>query len=505
LRRPDWDQGAQALRPSLNEILDVYIGSRIPPEYADLKIVICLCFGGDVDQGVEAELRGFIERSTTDRVSFEEWNGDKLAGLILTGALGPGLLPNEALTSFRKSIAMVDEPEASYSYFCDLIRQVVSNCGDTQKEKVRVARQVNICLWVLYVWSRDAGNIESSYRSSEFSVLHLWGMGSSFITENGAQPKAMLDALQNVLNLHLRICKDYAFDRILPLASTLHGLSSAVRASESLDVNLKLFDVIGRASLCGFWLNHLAGIIEESGEGAQESLEAGIRQLADGVSDAVVNNPALFTPIQDQHAIDINIACIFLYSQGRSDVVALWISQIERASIYSYRTNSKYPCILGEYRELLEHPRSPSQEYRQEVTAGSVLYPTLAFWATITGQHKTLESLSAFCREELGHCTLQLWFPDEDSEERLYSNSGIHGVALTGIEITPDGGSLMESIKRECEQNSHFEELSAVRLGQLPLVLAACRHYRLPLPPHIWLQFLPASEPSDEPSDSPTQ
>jgi hypothetical protein len=32
LTRADWDTGVQALRPSLNEILDDYIQTRIPPQ-----------------------------------------------------------------------------------------------------------------------------------------------------------------------------------------------------------------------------------------------------------------------------------------------------------------------------------------------------------------------------------------------------------------------------------------------------------------------------------------
>ncbi len=50
LKRADWDSGPQSLRPSLNEIRDVYIKSRIPPKYSDLPVVICLCFGGDMDE-----------------------------------------------------------------------------------------------------------------------------------------------------------------------------------------------------------------------------------------------------------------------------------------------------------------------------------------------------------------------------------------------------------------------------------------------------------------------
>jgi len=49
LTRDTWNGNTdQALRPSLDEILDSFIPSRLPPEHRGKEIVICLCFGGDV-------------------------------------------------------------------------------------------------------------------------------------------------------------------------------------------------------------------------------------------------------------------------------------------------------------------------------------------------------------------------------------------------------------------------------------------------------------------------
>ena len=42
LDRKDWDGGnPQDLRPSINEIIDVFIPSRIPAEYKDQSVEIC--------------------------------------------------------------------------------------------------------------------------------------------------------------------------------------------------------------------------------------------------------------------------------------------------------------------------------------------------------------------------------------------------------------------------------------------------------------------------------
>ena len=49
LTRQDWNGTTQAVRPSLDEIQDSYVRQRIPKQYAELPVAICICVGGDVD------------------------------------------------------------------------------------------------------------------------------------------------------------------------------------------------------------------------------------------------------------------------------------------------------------------------------------------------------------------------------------------------------------------------------------------------------------------------
>ena len=66
LRRSGWDVGAQSLRTSLNQILDVYIENFIPRCYADLPVIIVLCLGGDLHEGVRTDVEGYMKRNTVD-------------------------------------------------------------------------------------------------------------------------------------------------------------------------------------------------------------------------------------------------------------------------------------------------------------------------------------------------------------------------------------------------------------------------------------------------------
>ena len=177
LDRQEWSGSPQALRPSLEEMLDDYIPNRIPPQYKALKVVVCICLGGDVKETVRPLITGFINRHTNRKISFQEWNGEKIAELLLAGVLREKVLPKALQSHFRKSVAMVDQPDVSYEQFAHLI-YALSKELKTDRDRVRVARQIYICLWVLFVWARDVDNLDAPYRASELALLNAWELGS---------------------------------------------------------------------------------------------------------------------------------------------------------------------------------------------------------------------------------------------------------------------------------------------------------------------------------------
>ncbi len=245
LTRQDWNGTPQALRPSLDEILDDYIPNRIPARYKRLKVVICLCFGGDVQESVRPLVTAYTKRYTTRKVSFDEWNGDKIAELLLKGILREELLPKQLRSSFQKAVAMVDQPDIAVEHFAKLIADLRASVS-TEKRRILAVRQMNICLWVLFVWARDADNLDAPYRASELVLLNLWHLVRPFIGKKTAAAKAVVMVVQQIILLHRMIATELLVKKILPYVERRHALSTAVASRSSVDVNLKLFDQLGR-------------------------------------------------------------------------------------------------------------------------------------------------------------------------------------------------------------------------------------------------------------------
>lgn len=490
LTRADWDGNPQALRSSINDIIDVYIPTRIANAYKDLEIVICLCFGGEILEAVRDNFTQYTNSHTTDRISFAEWNGDYIAGLLVDGVLREQLVDKEKRSSFQKAVAMVDQPDVAYRHFSELVTAICGAKGTTPRQRATIVRQVYICLWVLFVWARDAGNVEGAYRASELAILHAWNLVRDDIQASGKNAKDIGIAFGELVSLNHIIC-DELLEKILPFVDAKHAVSVAVSSPAAADVSLKLFEVLSRTALRGLW--HLWG---ESGDALVPQARgdwgnADAHRIAEKLVLLIRNNPILLSPMTDAQSIDIGIALTFLtMMESWQPAAANYAAALIDRTTFAYRTHNVYPTIHGDYRSLIQHPRDQSDEHREAETKGSTLFPLLSVWASSLGKTKEAELLAKFDERFLGHCNTQFWLPADDTEDKIYIGDTYNGASLGRIPITSDGKKAIEMLDAECAGDTSFAALSAISLGHWPILVLACRHYRLPLPPNLWLSLL---------------
>jgi hypothetical protein len=491
LTRSEWDNGIQALRPSLNEILDIYIRNRIPPQYKALKIVICVVIGGVVQQSVQLALTSYFEEHSTRKISFQEWNGDRLADMMLLGLLQEKLLPKPLRSSFQKAVAMVDQPDVSFEHFTRLLFALQERAVK-DKERVLVARQINICLWVLFVWAREIDNFDAPYRASELALLHIWDLLKPFLGKKGANAIAMSAAFHQLVRLHTIVAGLFLERKILPYVGKKHALSFAVNSAEPTDVNLKMFDVLGRLALTGHWMIWLG---RSGGQDLNAAQIAGLRKHVSDAFSLIVNNPSLFLPLMDEQAIELALFLALAVQVGRADAdVKGWLAEMVRRLKMTVMSHGRYPAALTDYADVLAHPKARTDEYQREVTSGSVLIPLLLAFVAALGDAQSITSLEELIAGPLAHCTLQLWTPDEGSEKHLYLNDAVHGVALTDLPTSGSGQDLIRVLAEASKNSAGFNGLSAIKFGYFPLILTACRHYRLPVPPPFWIPLLVPQE-----------
>nr|VFJ68482.1 MAG: hypothetical protein BECKFW1821C_GA0114237_101458 [Candidatus Kentron sp. FW] len=173
---------------------------------------------------------------------------------------------------------------------------------------------------------------------------------------------------------------------------------------------------------------------------------------------------------------------------SNSDEITSWLSEMVNRADFSFRVNGKYPCNINQYSDLLDHPKREGT-YLKDNTAGSILYPVIALWACLLDDEALYKKVQSIKEQHLQHCNFQYWYPDETSEAHFYRNDDFHGAALSPLSIEDPPEKFLEQLFEECGKTQAFHELSAMKAGIWPLVLVACRHYRLPVPLHLLQGF----------------
>lgn len=487
LDRRDWDStNPQDLRPSINEIIDVFIPTRIPAEYNEYPVEICLCFGGEVKEEVRANVSMFLGKLKADDLSFSEWNGDRLADLIELNMLREELLPKNCRGLLRKSLAMLDEPEVSFKHFSQLAISLTCTDGKKTKDILTGIRQLYLCLWILYSWCRDEDNLESAFLSAEFTMLNAWEAAKFAFGKKNKVAVSTLTTLDSILKLNLQVSNQYIEDKILPHCSSLYALSHAVNPSCATDVNLKLFDVLGRLALTGCWSYwYLSQVSEENAEASKFFSEA-VMKFQDSIKQLIVNNPILFTPYKDEQAIDLVLAIWFLsLDQKHWRDINSWLSNMSREIYQMFKIGDKYPTTIRSYAELIEHPVEKTDEYKKSVTKGSILYPYISAFSAIMGFSEPYEIVKKIKEEFLPHCNFQVYFLDASSEDHFYRFDKMHGATLSDVCVTEEPDELIKQLVNECDQSNKVYDMSAFQYSFWPIILTGCRHYRFPVPMHF--------------------
>jgi hypothetical protein len=442
-----------------------------------------------MQEQVRTAVTGYKKRNTTDKVSFDEWNGDKLAGLLQQGILREQIMPKASRSHFQKAVALVDEPDISFRHFERLVSEL-RKLAVNDKSRIRVARQLYIAVWVLFVWARDVDNVEAPYQASELLLLNVWNLYKPYTaSKQKAASKAILSILDDAIELYLQITSELLDKKILPHVGVKDGISGAIRTRSSVDVNLKMFDLLGRISLKGLWLNWFVKRLTDAQ--LRSAAEQHVARLVSMGYQLINNNRALFLPLQDEQAIDIALFLLLadVVDGSRRDT-GVWLHEMVNRLAFAVHTHDSYPCVLRDYRELAAHPREATDEYRKEVTPGSILIPLLAAFLSGLSNCQALETLTALKATELQHCTLQLWMPDQGSEDGIYVGTNDHGLAVCDLPLSPTGSELLATIGDACNRSQDFKALSAMAAGYLPIILTACRHHRFPVPPQFWIRIV---------------
>lgn len=503
LGRRDWDNGEPtSVRPSLNEVLDVYLTKLVAPEHVALRKTIVLATTGDLKQDVETNWTGFKEQNST-RANFDFWGADRVSDLIERYMLDENLFAPSDRADLRKSLALASDSEYD---FRDLNRMLLRQLGLTSDGKLQVPsldtkalqkalRRIHLAAQICARWAQAEGDSRQALWISEQTLL--WAYHRLQLSPQNEQPK-LHAAIAGMWHSYSEAAARY-FDVIRPHLEVRDGMAGY--GSEGAAFAVVLFEHIGLIATIGLACLMVAANDAE----ARATIEGNVAAVADGLCALIENHEASASPRLDGHIIDITLALMFLVLAGRHNVAKGWVAEMAYRLDYCFKTESKFPVSTDSLEDLVELEVNPKDSKLIDTLMGtSWSLATIAAWCVI---FKLDDHYAVLVRGTTGpyaKVCAQLWHPTEGWPDSWYFGGSLdQGEAEAPYVLLPTTADMRLRMKQFLDR-PEFDWVGSSptrKVGIWALDFLACRHFRMPVPASAWYQ-LGIETPVDTSDDS---
>lgn len=492
--RNAWDSGPQSVRPSLNEVLDVYLKTRVQPTHSNLRKRIILASTGDLKQEVKPNWDGYITENAA-RVSFDFWGADQIAVLLERKMLNENIFGAESRTDLRKALALAAEINYDQKDFHRLCRRLLglSNDGvliESSKHPAdlrKSLRVVNLSTEIYSKWSEDEGNLKQSLVASERAVL--WSWHRIQLEEPNKRPQYYPEFL-DTWRTYKQVAHRY-FDKLQPHLYVKDGLSGYCH--ENAEFALVTFEQIGIVATIG--LSQLLVTADE--EGAKLNFQ-NATVVAKALASLIVNNPVSGSPRLDGNVIDITLALILLTITNHLSEASDWLAELVERADFTFKIKRNFPIGTDSLDDLADATVWDDELLLSELMKTSWFLATLAGWAVILERNDLYDVLSKNTKSDYPEVGLQLWHPTEDVAKHLYYWQAQYrsGEAEAPIVLPDTFDEYRDRMKLILASNRHnIRSFSPALLSGMDSIdLVASRHFRTPVAPYFWYRLLPKDE-----------
>lgn len=478
--RVDWNGSTQAIRQSMDEIMEVYIPNHIEPKYRKLLKKVVVCTGGERKQEVDANWTGYVNKYSSDGVlEFEFWGGDKLSLLIENFLFSEKIIPQEFQSKFRKALALLGDPDYRLTDYYSVLSKILleSDFGDTKKKSsqdriLKALRTINISQNILFAWARAEGNLKPAIYGGERALLLSWEL---IRRHNLFKNKKIISGFYEIYVSLYRIYGEY-FNKIRNHCHVKNGLTGY--GHHSIHECLNIFEHLGFLSTAGLlYLYHGASV-------KNEELLDSARTIGWTVIALLNNHPMTMSPCYDNHIIEIGQTILLLSALSESHFVNGWINGIMNMIVFAYHNMHRYFPIDSDSFDDLVALNVSHTKTREELFGMSTLIPTLAHFSITLNLDSTYQSIQELSAKHFPNCTFQIWYPDRDTDGALYiQNAARTGAVDAPLALDPSIEEMRARIQKVQKNTIRFDDVSAVKYGFPILPLIASRHFRTPILP----------------------
>lgn len=496
LGRRDWDNGEPtSIRPSLNEVLDVYLTKLIAPEHSGRRKTIILATTGDLKQDVETNWTAFKESNST-KANFDFWGADRVSDLIERHLLDENLFAQNDRSDLRKSLALAGDSEYDFRDLNRLLLRQLGLTTDGQAENpdispkhlLKAFRRAHLATQICACWAQADGDTRQALRISERAILWAWHRVQLL---DPADHSKFDSVLTGMWQSYTEAAETY-FEVINPYLHIRDGMAGYSR--EGAAFAIVIFEHMGLIASIGL-ARHL------SGDNSDEK-NAATSAITDSLCALIENHEASASPRLDRHIVDIVLAITFLMLTGRQKQARKWVAEIATRLDYCFRRKSCFPVSTDSLEDMVELEVNPKdRQLAENLMHTSWSLATIAAWCVILELDEYYEALSQGLADTYKNVCAQLWHPGSDWHTYWYFGDALnHGETEAPYILPPNLEDMRQRIKNFTSLDNYdwLASSPSRNAGLWAIDFIACRHFQIPVPASAWYQFMSPTSQQDE-------
>lgn len=466
ITRDCWDSGKDSVRPSLNDIFDVYLKTMLPAYNKTNNICIVLATNGYVTASVQPSWVGYQkDHSQYDGkdINYTEWTIDTLVKKCMELSFDEMLFNHDMQSVLRKALCFMEDTEDSKKYIEKIVDHYVELIDLYKSSKTKLKKVKSsflLCITLLCKWAEELNNYGIAIDTLEYTMLRTWALCVKNEIFEDYDMSIWLRSIQ-------RIYEKYS-NLYISEVEKICRINNGFTMYNPLECRLLVYEIIGRMSTYGLYLIYYCR--EEEGQ-----------RITNILIELLNNNPAYKYPVYDDNAIEISLMFLLLTRAQRRDVPNI-ISALVQGFISQYRSSKAYPSPNDDFDEALQMYLSDfCPPYK-----ASIYFGLLLEWACIEDCEKSFNVINEIIDTWFKDVTCQAWQLNQGEEIYFYSRNAAHNVGIS-VPFTEHGNlAEFKSFLLSINENVEFDKFSFNEYSFQPIAFIASRYFHCPVLPQFW-------------------
>lgn len=459
--RRTWDSDPNAVRQSINEILDVHL-SLLP--HNKKKTIIILATNGIMEENIRNNWEGYVKKQTQSNkdIIITFWSIDEITKQIQKYLFNEYLLPKEIQSSIRKALYFIGERdykkvfyEHVIDYYFDRVSQINKDAVVAIKNKsiMKALSSLFLASQMIVHYACSAEHYRIGINVNEYLLIKYW----KFLLENN------LLGSEKFSIWIMKFSKEYEKANYLyyhAIQRYCESESLFPRYGEIVEQRLMIYEIIGYLTSFAYYKLFFYG-------------KQAVVDIVNTVISLISLHPEFqYTPY-DSNISQLTMLFRLLCALNREgEVKTLLQNQCIILPSY-YRLFHKYPTSSDSYQDALNIERG--NEHEEYESSG--LWGYLLLWIYLMDDKEIYENTREFLTKDLENVTKCVWFLPPDEEILFYNRNAMvlagDGVSIQMKENYQNFREEMGFVLSQYE-NSQF---SYEKFSFLPLELIVCRYY----------------------------